>query len=129
MTSWIHLKFIILDTVGNWVFLYSLKEERLFEPLNTFSDCCDCSSGNFSIDTIFKALTEMTLNCLLVAHHSDIFIHLLMLCKNDTLSFNVKLRSSCSTKDLLNIEYSDIFVASSIGIVNFGTLYQNTISR
>ena len=85
---------------------------RLLEPLNTFADCRDRATGYLSVETIVKALVQVTLNVLLVLHHLNVVIHLFEWRQNDGFTFLVELWTASSTKDLLHVKHAHVFVGT-----------------
>jgi hypothetical protein len=71
----------------------------------------------------------MTLNSLLILKHLDIVIHLLDRGQNDRLAFLIKLRATCTTKNLLNIKHSEVLIRTSRRVINLRSFNNNTVSR
>lgn len=128
VSTWIHLQFIVLNAINSWILLNSLKEKRLFEPLDSFSNCSYCSRWDFCVNAVFKSFEQMTLNALLVGHHFNIFVHDLVLSQDDTLSLCVELWSSSSSENLLDVEDANIFVATCSWIIYFSSFDKDSIS-
>ena len=109
------------------VFQQSLIEVRLFEPLDSLTQCGDRASSDLGVDAVVEAFVEVTLDVLLVLHHLYVFIHLLVRGQDYSFAFFVELRSTSSTEDLLNIKHSNVFVGTSRRIVDFGSLDKDTV--
>ena len=104
-----------------------LIEVSFLKPMYTISKSSNSSTRDLCINAIIKPLAKITLNSLLIGHHSNIFIHLLIDCQDNGFSFMIELRTTCTTEDLLHIKYSDVLVFTRHRIVHLSSLNHDSV--
>jgi hypothetical protein len=97
--------------------------------VNAVCQSADGAAGDLRVDAIVQTLVDIRFDHLLVGHHADIVIHLLLQGQDDGFTLFIELRTTCTTKDLLNIEDTDIFILSRLGIIHLRALNHDCIGR
>lgn len=70
----------------------------------------------------------MTFNRLFVLHHFNVLIHLFEQSYDDGFSLGIVLGPTSSTEDLLYVEHADIFICTSLRVIDFRSFNNDCVS-
>lgn len=82
--------------------------------------------GYLSIKVVDKTRYEVALNVVLISEYGKVVGELIMSGDDRAMSWGVELRSSSSAKDLQYIQYFKVHKRTTLWVIHFCTLEQNS---
>mmetsp|Transcript_30774 Transcript_30774/g.100165 ORF Transcript_30774/g.100165 Transcript_30774/m.100165 type:complete len:276 (-) Transcript_30774:2176-3003(-) len=126
---WIALEFSPCQCVGERIAQHSCVQICIAQPLRCFANIRHRAEYDFSIEIVRKRLDELTLDRRGMSEEREVVGEALVLGENDAFSGGVKLRTTCSSENLLNVENAQIFEATVLRIVQLSALDNHRVRR
>mmetsp|Transcript_91188 Transcript_91188/g.158073 ORF Transcript_91188/g.158073 Transcript_91188/m.158073 type:complete len:463 (+) Transcript_91188:2767-4155(+) len=114
-------------SVVQWVGSHADIQISIPKPPNSLADVRHSPQDNFRVQMVCKRLSESGLDWSGVGQQTNVLLHFVMGCDDDTLTAVLVLRTPCTPKYLLHVQDPQVHEASLVGVVHVCSFDDNGV--